>query len=131
MQSMFLSSSSLRYSRVVGRSGRVISLANVWRPSYRSAAPAHVTPGSWMAVPSSPEPCMPTPTIPKRTVSLGATTRNLSGASETPAAAALASRNSRRDQLEGGRFVMGALRISVEQQLCGHEESVVEATAPD
>src|SRR3989442_15649711 len=44
---------------------------------------------------------MPTPTIPKRTVSLGATARNLNGlvAGETPAAAALNSRNSRRDQV--------------------------------
>src|SRR6266699_3518893 len=52
---------------------------------------------------------MPMPTIPKRTVSLGATARNLIGASETPAAAALSSMNSRRDQLRGGRCVMGAL----------------------
>src|SRR6266566_3926384 len=52
---------------------------------------------------------MPMPTIPKQTVSLGATARNLIGASETPAAAALSSMNSRRDQLRGGRCVMGAL----------------------
>src|SRR6266540_3125475 len=39
MQSMFLSSSSRRYSRVVGRFGPTISLASVCRPSYRSAAP--------------------------------------------------------------------------------------------
>src|SRR5947208_17199510 len=52
---------------------------------------------------------MPMPTMPKRTVSLGATARNLIGASDTPAAAALSSMNSRRDQLRGGRCVMGAL----------------------
>src|SRR5437667_189123 len=52
---------------------------------------------------------MPMPTRPKRTVSLGATARNLIGASDTPAAAALSSMNSRRDQLRGGRCVMGAL----------------------
>src|SRR5882672_3617382 len=99
MQSMFLSSSSRRYSRVVGRFAPTISLASVCRPSYRSAAPAQVTPGSPIDVPSRPLPCMPTPTMPNRTVSLGAKGRNVRGlaASETPAAAPN-SRNSRRVQ---------------------------------
>src|SRR5438477_10899242 len=49
---------------------------------------------------STPLPCMPPPTIPKRTRSLGATGRipNRLAAKEAPAAAALGSRNSRRDQ---------------------------------
>jgi len=36
-------------------------------------APAHVTPGSPIDVPSRPLPCIPTPTMPNRTVSLAAT----------------------------------------------------------
>src|SRR6266480_4600102 len=56
---------------------------------------------------------MPTPTIPKRTVSLGASLRNLNGASETPAAAALASRNSRRDHVERGLFMTRSVEIGV------------------
>src|SRR2546430_13158942 len=53
-----------------------------------------------MDVASRPLPCMPTPTIPNRTRSLGATRRTPSrlAAKEAPAAAALVSRNSRRDQ---------------------------------
>src|ERR1051325_10521539 len=43
MQSVFLSSSRRRYSRVVGRLAPAISFARVCRPSYRSAAAAHVT----------------------------------------------------------------------------------------
>src|SRR5258705_1803033 len=99
MQSMFLSSSSRRYSRVVGRFGPTISLASVCRPSYRSAARAQVTPGSPIDAPSRPLPCIPTPTMPNRTVSLGAKGRNVRGlaASEAPAAAPN-SRNSRRVQ---------------------------------
>src|ERR1051326_6739639 len=101
MQSMFLSSSRRRYSRVVGRLAPAISFARVCRPSYRSAAAAQVTPGSEIDVPSRPLPCIPTPIIPKRTVSLGATRapgREALPAIVRPAAAALTSRNSRRDQ---------------------------------
>src|SRR5436309_3931004 len=73
----------------------------VWRPSYRSAAPAQATPGSLIDSPKSPEPCMPTPTIPNRTVSLGGMRRARSdvGARDAPTAAPLSSRNSRRDQV--------------------------------
>src|SRR2546429_7111965 len=98
---MFLSSSSLRASRVVGRFAPAISFANVWRPSYRPAAPAHVTPGSVIASPNRPDPCIPTPIMPKRTVSLGGTrpARSDVGARDAPTAAPLGSRNSRRDQV--------------------------------
>src|SRR5207249_6764126 len=98
MQSMVLSSSSLRYSRVAGRFGPAISFANVCRPSYRSAAAAHVTPGSAIASPRRPDPCIPTPIMPKRTVSLGGTRTPANGAARrvAPAAAAVTSRNSRR-----------------------------------
>src|SRR5437773_1986937 len=70
-------------------------------PSSRSAAPAHTPPGSLIDSPKSPEPCMPTPTIPNRTVSLGGTrpARSDGVARDAPTAAPLSSRNSRRDQV--------------------------------
>src|SRR6266496_148529 len=58
-------------------------------------------PGSLIDSPKSPEPCMPTPTNPNRTVSLGGTRPACSdvGARDAPTAAPLSSRNSRRDQV--------------------------------
>src|SRR5438105_8110577 len=87
-----------------------ISCASVWRPSHRSAAATHSTPGSWMAFVSSPDPCMPMPMMPKRTRSLGGVdckgrgmcsgSRKIRGeAASAPVAPALRWRNSRRDRL--------------------------------
>ncbi len=93
----------------------MISRARVWRPSYRSAAPTHSTPGSVIASASRPEPCMPIPIMPKRMRSLGATdcaaevegwgSRTImfsafavDAAKKLPAAAALVCRNSRREK---------------------------------
>jgi len=92
-----------------------LSFANSWRPSYRSAAATHSAPGSWIAVPSSPEPSMPTPTMPKRMRSLaatgGAAARDGSESRKTgppikeaPAAPADACRNARRDN--GALFIV-------------------------
>src|ERR1700674_3034871 len=108
MQSIFLSASSSWYRRVTGRSGLTISFAKVCRPSYRSHAAAHSTPGNVMDWVSRPEPCMPIPIIPKRSRSLAGTGRGeaRSGsavsrialpATDAPAAAALIPRNLRRE----------------------------------
>ena len=71
-QSISLSSSSSWYFRVVLILFPAISFASVCRPSYRSAAATHWTPGSVTAVASKFEPCMPIPMMPKRIVSLAA-----------------------------------------------------------
>ncbi len=72
MQSMFLSSSSSLYLRVVLIFGPAISLARACLPSQRSQAATHSTPGKVTEVARSPEPCMPTPMMAKRILSLGA-----------------------------------------------------------
>src|SRR3954462_5707107 len=111
MQSTSLRSSRSLYCREVGRLVLpVISLARVCRPSYRSAAPTHSTPGIVIAMPRSPEPCIPIPTIPNRTRSLGPTARGNAFASRMiffeppipPAAAAVPFKNARREKL---RFI--------------------------
>src|SRR5579863_1179359 len=110
MQSMSLRSRSSLYWRVVGNlEFPVISFASVWRPSYKSAAATHSTPGIVMAIVSRPEPCMPTPIMPKRTRSLGATARRSMGcasrktvfeAIRPPAAAAAPPcKNARREKM--------------------------------
>src|SRR6266850_4220903 len=108
-QSISLLSRRSWYRRVVGRSGLTISLASVCRPSYRSHAATHSTPGNVIAVPSNPLPCMPIPIIPKRTRSLGGTgfgeaaigsgsSRTVRAATRAPAAVPLVCRNSRREK---------------------------------
>src|SRR5271165_1660237 len=122
-QSISLSSSSSWYLRVVLILFPAISLAKVCRPSYKSAAATHSTPGSVTAVRSNPEPCMPTPMMPKRILSLAAASQ-LYGMREslsmirgiaiaTPVVAALLCRNCRRDI----RFLFMILSLIAEDEL--------------
>src|SRR5205823_9137049 len=109
MQSISLLLRSSWYRRVTGSVAElVISRERVCRPSYRSHAAAHSTPGRETDVPSKLEPCIPMPIIPNRTLSLGATAcgiaHNGSGSSNTvfvataAPAAALNPRKLRRER---------------------------------
>src|SRR6516225_376191 len=109
MQSISLLSRSSLYRRVVTTLSPAISFESEWRPSQRSAAATHSTPGSCTAFVSRPEPCIPMPMMPKRTRSLGevgckgrgmcsGSRKILGEAASAPVAPALRRRNLRRDR---------------------------------
>src|SRR5262249_1688710 len=130
--------------RVTGKSDLfVISRANVCRPSYRSHAFTHSTPGSSIAELSSQLPCMPIPMMPNRKRSLGAMgvfaaisgsglRRIVFAASDAPAAAALTPRNSRREKdlffirppLDSSILTLGIRHSDAANQLLRPEASV-------
>src|SRR5215467_12008405 len=104
----------------------------MWRPSYRSAAATHSTPGRVIAPRSKPEPCIPMPIIPKRTRSLGATalvcaaafgsSRMCLVATSAPAAVAPLCKNALRETLMSSLLYEHSLAHFIRIQSLLHKE---------